>query len=89
MLALGRTDGLTPGELAVQLGVRPPTITKAVNRLRDQGFLDKLDSTTDARQAHIHLTDKGRAALSAIDEAINATETDVFAGFSKKDPSSI
>ena len=39
MLALDREDGQTPGQLAGRLGVRPPTITKTINRLQAQGFL--------------------------------------------------
>ena len=52
MLALNHEDGQTPGQLATRLGVRPPTITKTINRLQAQGFLDKRASETDARQAH-------------------------------------
>ena len=57
MLALNQEDGQTPGQLAARLGVRPPTITKTINRLQAQGFLDKRASDTDARQAHIFLTE--------------------------------
>src|SRR4029453_8554301 len=56
MLSLSHEDGQTPGQLATKLGVRPPTITKTINRLQTQGFLDKRASDTDARQAHIFLT---------------------------------
>src|SRR5690606_33082524 len=41
MLALAREDGQTPGSLAERLGVRPPTITKTINRLQAQGFVEK------------------------------------------------
>ena len=39
MIALHQEDGQTPGQLASRLGVRPPTITKTINRLQAQGFL--------------------------------------------------
>ena len=51
MLALSQLDGQTPGQLAGKLGVRPPTITKTINRLQAQGVLDKRASEEDARQA--------------------------------------
>ncbi|MIL09839.1 MarR family transcriptional regulator, partial [Salmonella enterica subsp. enterica] len=41
MLALSHEDGQTPGQLALRLGVRPPTITKTINRLAAQGVLQK------------------------------------------------
>ncbi len=59
MLALDAEDGQTPGQLAVKLGVRPPTVTKTINRLQGQGFLEKRASETDARQANIFLTESG------------------------------
>src|SRR6185312_2864002 len=57
MLALAEEDGQTPGRLATRLGVRPPTITKTINRLQSQGFLDKQASERDGRQAHVFLTE--------------------------------
>ena len=41
MLALAHEDGQTPGQLATRLGVRPPTVTKTINRLQAQAFLEK------------------------------------------------
>ena len=85
MLALDREDGQTPGNLAGRLGVRPPTITKTINRLQVQGFLDKRASDTDARQAHIFLTDTGRDAIRAIDKSVRKTEKQALKGLDKKE----
>jgi DNA-binding MarR family transcriptional regulator len=85
MLSLNQEDGQTPGQLAVRLGVRPPTITKTINRLQVQGFLDKRASETDARQAHIFLTDTGRDAIRAIDKSVRKTEKQALKGLDKKE----
>jgi DNA-binding MarR family transcriptional regulator len=85
MLSLNQEDGQTPGQLAVRLGVRPPTITKTINRLQVQGFLDKRASETDARQAHIFLTDSGRDAIRAIDKSVRKTEKQALKGLDKKE----
>lgn len=85
MLALDRQDGLTPGQLAARLGVRPPTITKTINRLQVQGFLEKRASEEDARQAHISLTDTGREAIRAIEKSVKKTEKQALKGFDKKE----
>jgi len=85
MLTLSRLDGQTPGQLAAVLGVRPPTITKTINRLQAQGFLDKRASETDARQAHIFLTETGLDAIRAIEKSVRKTEKAAFRGFDKKD----
>ncbi len=85
MLALGRDDGQTPGGLAERLGVRPPTITKTINRLQAQGFLEKRASNADARQSHIFLTDAGRAAIQAIEKSVKKTEKQALKGLDKKE----
>ena len=85
MLALSQADGQTPGQLASKLGVRPPTITKTINRLQAQGVLDKRASEEDARQAHIFLTERGRDAIRAIEKSVRKTEKQAFKGFDKKE----
>jgi DNA-binding MarR family transcriptional regulator len=85
MLALDREDGQTPGNLAGRLGVRPPTITKTINRLQAQGFLEKRASAADARQAHIFLTETGRDIINAIEKSVKKTEKQALKGLDKKD----
>ncbi|PBB33698.1 MarR family transcriptional regulator [Mesorhizobium sp. M1A.F.Ca.IN.020.06.1.1] len=85
MLALDREDGQTPGNLADKLGVRPPTITKTINRLQAQGFLEKRASNADARQAHIFLTGSGRETIRAIEKSVKKTEKQALRGLDKKD----
>lgn len=85
MLALEQEDGQSPGGLAEKLGVRPPTITKTINRLTAQGVLEKRASTEDARQTHIFLTPTGRDAIKAIEKAVKKTEKQAFRGIDKKD----
>lgn len=85
MIALDREDGLTPGQLAARLGVRPPTITKTINRLQAQGFLEKRASNADARQAHIFLTDMGRQAIQSIEKSLRKTEKQALKGLDKKE----
>ena len=84
MLSLNQEDGQTPGQLAARLGVRPPTITKTINRLQVQGFLDKRASDTDARQAHIFLTDTGRDAIRAIEKSVRKTEKQALKGSTRR-----
>jgi DNA-binding MarR family transcriptional regulator len=85
MLALAQEDGQTPSALAAAVGVRPPTMTKTISRLQAQGFLSKTESTIDARQAHIFLTDTGKQAILGIEKSIKKTERRALEGFDKKD----
>jgi DNA-binding MarR family transcriptional regulator len=85
MLALNHEDGQTPGQLAARLGVRPPTVTKTINRLQVQGFLEKRASEADARQAHVFLTEHGRETIRSIEKSVRKTEKQAFRGFDKKE----
>jgi DNA-binding MarR family transcriptional regulator len=85
MLALSQSDGQTPGQLALKLSVRPPTITKTINRLQAQGILDKRASEEDARQAHIFLTERGRDAIRSIEKSVRKTEKQALKGLDKKE----
>jgi DNA-binding MarR family transcriptional regulator len=85
MLALAMQDGQTPGALALEIGVRPPTITKTISRLQAQGFLEKRGSESDARQAHIFLTEAGREAIVSIEKSIKKTEKRALNGLDKKE----
>jgi len=85
MMALADEDGQTPGGLASRLGVRPPTITKTINRLQAQGFLDRRASDADSRQAHIFLTDSGREAIRVIEKSLRKTEKQALRGLDKKE----
>lgn len=85
MLALAAEDGQTPGKLAERMAVRPPTITKTINRLQTQGFLEKRASSEDQRQAHVFLTETGRAAIKAIEKSVRKTEKQLMKGLDKKD----
>jgi DNA-binding MarR family transcriptional regulator len=85
VLALAEEDGQTPGQLALRLGVRPPTITKTINRLRSQGFLAKRASEHDGRQAHVFLTDSGHDAIKAIEKSVRKTQKLALNGLDKKE----
>ena len=85
MIALHGENGQTPGQLATRLGVRPPTITKTINRLQTQGYLEKRASDSDARQAHIFLTETGADAIKAIEKAVRKTEKQAMKGLDKKE----
>lgn len=85
MLLLDQEDGQTPGQMAARLGVRPPTVTKAIGRLQGQGFLDKRLSEADGRQAHVWLTDAGKGAIRAIEKSVRKTEKQALKGLDKKE----
>ncbi|MEM7696042.1 MAG: MarR family transcriptional regulator [Pseudomonadota bacterium] len=83
--ALGERDGRTMGDLALELGVQPPTVTKMVTRLAAYGLVLRQTSPTDGRLARVFLTDPGRALIGDVDKVWKRLEKEALAGFDDKD----
>ena len=82
---LAAEGALTPGAIARTLGVRPPTITKTVTRLEEQGFVARRPSESDGRQIEVFLTESGEAILESVAKARKSAEAEALSGVKKKD----
>lgn len=83
--SLNKEDGQSMSQLACELGVRPPTVTKMINRLSAQGYVERRASKTDGRQSHVFLSAAGIGLLSEIDKAWKALENASMKGIEDKD----
>ena len=83
--ALAASDGVTMGDLSQTLRVRPPTISKTIARLTAQGLVERRASAKDGRVVRVHLTDEGRAKLSAIEELSAQIESELLDILGDKD----
>ena len=54
---------VTLGDLASAEQVRPPTMTRIVNALEEQGLVTKTKNATDARSSHLSATPAGKQLL--------------------------
>src|SRR2546421_3670687 len=64
-------DGQTPGEIARQLGLATPTVTRAATRMEAAGLLRREPHPGDRRLVRLLLTERGRSL-----EGVIAAETD-------------
>lgn len=85
ILLLAMKDGQSPGSLAKRLGVKPPTVTKTIARLQEQGFVTKRGSHKDQRQLHVFLTKDGHKIVDLIERAIAETEREVTGGLDEQE----
>ena len=85
ILLLATKDGQSPGSLAKRLGVKPPTVTKTIARLQEQGFVTKRGSHKDQRQLHVFLTKDGHKIVDLIERAIEETEREVTGGLDEQE----
>ena len=82
---LADSDGRTMSQLALALGVQPPTVTKMVTRLSTQGYVRRQVSDTDGRLARVFLTDEGRELVTSVDKAWKRLEREAMSALDDKD----
>jgi MarR family transcriptional regulator, organic hydroperoxide resistance regulator len=64
-------DGLPPGELAKQLGLATPTVTRAAARMEAAGLIHREPDDRDRRLVRLYLTDRGRTLEKVIGQEID------------------
>ncbi len=75
----------TPTELARKLHVSKPTVSAALDRLEETGYVKKVRSDADRRSYHLHLTDKGMQ-FSHAHEGLHRTIVEMLtAGLSEEE----
>jgi len=79
---LWREDGLTPGQLARQLGLSTPTVTRAATRMEASGLLRRERHPGDRRLVRLWLTPRGREIEGVIGPEMQALTKQTLAGFS-------
>ena len=62
---LFREGECTIGALAAHERVRPPSMTRTVNCLVDEGYAERRANASDGRQVLVAITDEGRASILA------------------------
>ena len=63
--ALSRNGPCSIGELAAQERVQPPSMTRTVNCLAEQGYVERRAHETDRRQVVVAIAEKGAETLAA------------------------
>jgi DNA-binding MarR family transcriptional regulator len=63
--ALYRAGDLTIGELAGHERVQPPSMTRTVNWLEEEGYVARRRDDADGRQVRVSLSDTGREVVLA------------------------
>jgi DNA-binding MarR family transcriptional regulator len=65
MATLSRCGAMTPSELAASERVRPPSMTRVIAALEEDGLVSRRDHPTDGRQSIIELSPAGAELLAA------------------------
>lgn len=82
LMELWQDDRLRGGELALRLGVEPPTVTKMLRRLEACGLIERRPDPTDARSFRVYLTEEGKNLEQPVLRCWERAEQTVLAGLS-------
>lgn len=79
--ALYERDSVSVGELAEQLRVEAPTVVRMVQRMQAAGLVNRIADEHDKRRSLIVLTDRGRALVPTVREALADVTRTATRGF--------
>lgn len=67
-----RCEPATPGHIAAEEGVKPPSVTRILNQLAEADYINRIPHPQDGRQVLIELSENGRERLAAESQRRNA-----------------
>lgn len=68
LFEISHRDDLTASDLSRELGLDPGYLSRTLNRLEQQGLIDKVRSERDGRQRLLYLSADGKDAFSLLDD---------------------
>ncbi|QDR83434.1 MarR family winged helix-turn-helix transcriptional regulator [Sporomusa termitida] len=69
LFLISRNDGVIQRDLAEIMDIRPSSLTEMLVKLEQEAFVVRKQDEKDQRIMHIHLTEKGKAAVDGFTEA--------------------
>ena len=76
-------DGVTQLELARATNLRPPTISVTLQKMQEEGYVERRRDETDLRSTRVFLTDRGRAFDDASRKLVESIDTAATKGFTE------
>lgn len=85
LFRLGEENGLTQADLARRAWVRPATLSAALQRLEEEGFIERRPDPADARISRVYLTAKGEATRRQAEAVWQEVEAELRAILSEEE----
>lgn len=83
-MQLWQNDGQTQAQLAEQLAVEPPTVTKMLQRMESAGLVTRKPDKQDRRAQRVYLTAKGKRLRQRVDKLLNKLANQTIDGLSAR-----
>lgn len=76
-------DGLTQKELSARLQIRAASLGELVNKLQQNGYVEKRVNEKDKRVSNIYITEEGRRVTKEVMQARMELVENIFSGLSE------
>lgn len=85
LLELDEEEGINLDRISRKLNVDKALSTRAIQKLSDQGYIEKVADQADSRAYLLYLTELGRAQVPGIREKISSWIDEITEGLSDED----
>jgi MarR family transcriptional regulator for hemolysin len=82
---LARNEGINQAGLADLLEIKPMTLVRQIDRMEEDGWVERRPNPGDRRARRLILTDKARPILARILDLSNEVRSEAFAGLSEQE----
>ena len=80
-----RGDGVMQKALAEWIGIESPTLVRILDRMTEDGWIERRESTTDRRAKTVHLTRQSNAIIKRIDKIAAQLRKEMLADIDSAD----
>lgn len=79
------SDGMTQKEIAESIAIEAPTLVPIIDRMEQDGLVDRRQDRDDRRNNRIYLTAKSHSLSGAIDASMERVRKTAYRGIQKED----
>lgn len=80
-----RGDGVVQKALAEWIGIEGPTLVRLLDRMTEDGWIERRESTTDRRAKTVHLTQQSCAVIKQINRVAAQLRGELLASVNPED----
>lgn len=80
-----RGDGVVQKALAEWLGIEGPTLVRILDRMTEDGWLERRESPSDRRAKTVHLTEQSRAIIQEINKVATQLRGELLSNIATTD----
>lgn len=85
LLLSKRGDGVVQKALAEWMGIEGPTLVRILDRMHEDGWIERRESATDRRAKTVHLTEQSRAIIQKINKVASRLRSDLLTDIPQAD----